>query len=183
MKNRILYCLLFIAAGCGEKAPLSREDFKEKISQSFPSPVAFTFVTEKVYTDTAFDLPAPVYKARVVRDNGTGDSLFFYYFLQKDIQAVFKTEISVAYVITGSARIFECGNVLADTVHGSILVYLKKCPIEPGEFFKTKKDAYLDSSLAANFGFKGPEITYHDIEIEEVKDEPPPPPPPSKPNK
>jgi hypothetical protein len=161
-------CIIWLLQSCGEKDAF-KEEFREKIIKSFPSAIEFSFLDQKkiIYTDTAFKMPEPVYKAMVITE-APNDPIFFYYYHGKDLQRVFKLRFSENDFSIGT-RLFDCGNFLIDSTTGNFLVYFRNClsiPEPDPDFFKVP---YLDSALAANFGFQSPKVTLEEIKMEDKK--------------
>lgn len=170
--------ILWLLQSCSEKDAF-KEEFREKIIKSFPSVKEFSFLDQKkiVYTDTAFNMPEPVYKAMVMSGEAPNDPVFFYYYRAKDLQKVLNLRYTAEEFSVGT-RLFDCGNFLLDTTAGNFLVYFRNCLTIPEPHLIFGAPTPLDSSLTANFGFQSPKITLEEVKMEEVKDEPPPPPPP-----
>jgi hypothetical protein len=177
MKNQILYCLFFVVAlqSCNDKKFLSKEAFREKISKSVDSLVEFSFLDDKtiVQPDTAYNLPSPIYKARVVAST---DTLFFYYYPPQDLDTVFKLRWNPE-TFTINTPVFDCGNVFVDTTSGNFVIYFGNCPSVMERFEEADRRSTLDSSLAANLGYVT-RLKLEKIQLEEEEREPPPPPPP-----
>jgi hypothetical protein len=173
--------VFWLLQACSEKDPF-KEEFREKIIKSFPSVKEFSFLDQKkiVYTDTAFKMPEPVYKAMVINAEAPSDSILFYYYHAKDIQNVFRLNATEEEFTLGT-NLFDCGNYLADSTNGDFLVYFRNCRSLPEPDLSFLEVSYLDSSLAANFGFQSPKVTVEKVKMEVVEPEPPPPPPPPKP--
>jgi hypothetical protein len=181
-KYVFLLVVIWSLQSCSMRNP-EAEDFRKKIIKSFASVKKFTFLNKNniVYIDTAFGLPQPVFKAMVVDGEAPNDSVFFYYYLAKDIQRVFQFRLSNTEFHVGS-QLLDCGNMLADSTTGNFLLYFRNCPPVEEMILDLGEASSLDSSLSTNFGFKSPKITVEEVRQEEEVPEPPPPPPP-KPKK
>lgn len=177
-----LVIILLLLQSCGEKEVISKQEFRSKISKSLVAVKDFSFLDEKtiVYTDTAFHLPAPVYKARVVNGEPAGDTMFFYYYHTKDLVAIMNRRFG-SVTFTNNAHSFDCGNILTDSATGNFVTYFRKCDIYPNPDTILNKSASLDSALCAAFGYATPTVTLEEVKQEEEKEEPPPPPPPIPP--
>lgn len=184
--NKFLFFLVTIGMlpSCNEKEDLAKKEFREKISKSFASVKSFSFLdTNKIiYADTAFHLPAPVYKAMVINGDAPYDSIFFYYYHRKDLQRVFNIRFSKES-FTIDTRVLDCGNFFIDSVTSNFFLYLRNCPSVEEMIAQFGKLSYLDSSLSANFGMQPPKVMLEEVRQEVSVEEPPPPPPPKPKNK
>lgn len=174
--NKLLFILLFLSLKLSAQN-LSKEEFRKKVTGSFDSSVKVDF-SDSVYfhIDSAYRLPAPDYKARVMTGTNS-DSLFIYYYpdIFKDsvLQRIVHTTLT-----SDSLRYAWEGPFFDASMHGSLVYFYPKQ-------FDTLEIKRLNKTITTSFGYDLGKLEFGNVTLEEVrqeeaKEEPPPPPPPKR---
>jgi len=173
-KCLLLILSLYLSVSLPAQQSFSNESFSQKVLKSFKAGAGIILHDSpgKVfYTDTAFHLPAPLYKTAIVTPGKEGnDTLFFYRYPADKLASVITTVIKSGFSKSKSA--YSSAMPLTDSSGNFFIFY---CFPESFDSLQIKN---LRTSLTASFGVISVELTLVDVKQDTTNRHMPPPPPP-----